>query len=183
MKIPASASTASGSPLGVRDVTSPVAMEALGRQFGEHLLRVSLSGAAGGVASRGPAALVLGLEGDLGAGKTTFVRGLVAGVTGGDQRVTSPTFQLMNLYRPLAASGRTLAHIDAYRLTGAQAFAELGLADLIDENVIIAVEWPDRTHHPIFTSEAVYLRFTHIAETIRRVELLRVPVGVVGLGL
>lgn len=172
----------------ILEVRSPLAMEALGRTVGVQLLRAAPLLAAG---------LVVGLEGDLGAGKTTFVRGLVEGVTGAAQRVTSPTFQLMNLYRPLAAegtraepagsaghgggnspAGRTLAHIDAYRLTGAQAFAELGLVDLLEENVIVVVEWPDKTGHPVFETEALYLRFTHVAETVRGVEIVREPAGI-----
>ncbi|MGH7144974.1 MAG: tRNA (adenosine(37)-N6)-threonylcarbamoyltransferase complex ATPase subunit type 1 TsaE [Planctomycetota bacterium] len=164
------------------EVASPAAMEALGRRFGAALL---------GARPATPGGVVVGLEGELGAGKTTFVQGLVEGVTGAAQRVTSPTFQLMNLYRPAetvadggaraAAEFRTLAHIDAYRLVGAQAFWELGIAELLEENVIIVVEWPSRTQHAIFETEAVLLSFEHLfevgKENVRRVRVERIPPG------
>lgn len=163
-------------------VHSPAAMEALGRRLGERLCQLAVAPSAAG------GGCVLGLEGDLGAGKTTFVRGLVAGVTGLERLVASPTFQLLNLYRPGDAGPavtpgassppphrRTLAHIDAYRLTGAQAFWELGIADLLEENMIVAVEWPSRTRHAIFDTEALLLQFDHIDEHTRRVTLARRP--------
>jgi tRNA threonylcarbamoyl adenosine modification protein YjeE len=81
---------------------------------------------------------VIGLSGPLGAGKTTFVRGLAAGLgCGGD--VMSPTFQLVRVYR-----GRVqLAHADLYRLERTAELADLGLEELLEEGVV-AVEWGDR---------------------------------------
>lgn len=88
--------------------------------------------------------LVIALHGDLGAGKTTFVQGLAAGL-GVRSRVSSPTFILVNEHR--GAGGTRLVHVDAYRL-GAAAHAEaedIGLAELLeDENAVVAVEWADR---------------------------------------
>ncbi|HEX6548346.1 MAG TPA: tRNA (adenosine(37)-N6)-threonylcarbamoyltransferase complex ATPase subunit type 1 TsaE [Candidatus Dormibacteraeota bacterium] len=78
------------------------------------------------------------LVGPLGAGKTTFVRGLARGL-GSQADVMSPTFQLVRVY-----PGRTqLAHADLYRLERASDLAELGLDELLDEGVV-AVEWGDR---------------------------------------
>ncbi len=92
---------------------------------------------------------VIALRGDLGAGKTTFVQGLAAGM-GVHARVTSPTFVLVNEYA--AASGRRLVHIDAYRLAEGATLADaatFGLADLLadagmDGVNVVAVEWADR---------------------------------------
>jgi len=78
------------------------------------------------------------LAGELGAGKTTFVRGLARGL-GIVSGVQSPTFQLVRVY-----PGRIqLAHVDLYRLEGGANLADLGLDDLLDQGVV-AVEWGDR---------------------------------------
>jgi len=78
------------------------------------------------------------LIGSLGAGKTTFVRGLARGL-GSSAHVSSPTFQLVRLY-----PGRVqLAHVDLYRLAASSEIAGLGLDELLDQGVV-AVEWGDR---------------------------------------
>src|SRR5262245_29658956 len=78
------------------------------------------------------------LRGQMGAGKTTFVRGLAAGLgVSGD--VLSPTFQLVRVY-----AGRVpLAHVDVYRLPAGADLDELGLEELLDEGAVV-VEWGDR---------------------------------------
>lgn len=84
------------------------------------------------------------LEGELGAGKTTFVQGLAEGL-GITQRLTSPTFALMNVY-PLAHTVLThLVHIDLYRLTSTDSLAELDIDHwLADPTTLVVVEWPER---------------------------------------
>jgi tRNA threonylcarbamoyladenosine biosynthesis protein TsaE len=78
------------------------------------------------------------LTGPLGAGKTTFVRGLARG-TGSEAQVQSPTFTLVRVY-----PGRVqLAHVDLYRVKAAGELADLGLDELIDEGAVV-VEWGDR---------------------------------------
>lgn len=78
------------------------------------------------------------LSGELGAGKTTFVRGLARGMAvSGD--VMSPTFQLVRVY----AGPIPLAHVDLYRLVDAGELADLGLDDLLDGGAVV-VEWGDR---------------------------------------
>ena len=106
---------------------------------------------------------VLLLSGDLGAGKTAFVRGLAAGLGCSPGDVSSPTFTLVHEYR----GGRlTLYHADLYRLqrTGAE---ELGLDERSVAAGVLAVEWPDRLTHPMHGAVRVGMDIT--GETSRRI--------------
>jgi len=87
---------------------------------------------------------VLLLTGDLGAGKTAFVRGLAEGLGIPPAEVSSPTFTLIQEYR----GGRlTLHHIDLYRLKPIEV-DDLGLDDLAASGGVLAIEWPDRLPRP-----------------------------------
>ena len=78
------------------------------------------------------------LTGELGAGKTTFVRGMAQG-TGSRADVASPTFQLVRIY-----PGRVqLAHVDLYRVVNDAELRDLGLEELADQGAVV-VEWGDR---------------------------------------
>lgn len=95
-------------------------------------------------ASLEPGDLVV-LEGDLAAGKTLFVRGMLRGLGGDPADVTSPTFVLVQSYPCHAGRIRVLHHADLYRLAsaGAAALRETGLAELLDEpDAVGAIEWP-----------------------------------------
>ena len=96
-----------------------------------------------------PGTFVL-LYGDLGAGKTAFVRGLASGLGADPAQVSSPTFVLIQHYR-----GRVpLTHVDLYRLESAAAIDDLGLEELV-ENGVLAVEWAERLPRAITGSVAV----------------------------
>jgi tRNA threonylcarbamoyladenosine biosynthesis protein TsaE len=127
--------------------SSPAETEAAGERFGETLAQGDL---------------VL-LKGDLGAGKTTFVRGLTRGM-GSSAHVASPTFQLVRVY-----AGRVqVAHVDLYRLEDSADLAELGLDELLDQGAVV-VEWGDRLDVP----EAALLSIEHLGGDRRRLLLLR----------
>lgn len=80
------------------------------------------------------------LLGDLGAGKTAFVKGLVAAL-GSPDPVTSPTFTIAQRYD----GGRlTVHHLDAYRLAGPEEAADLALDELLDDDAVTVIEWGDR---------------------------------------
>jgi len=83
----------------------------------------------------------LALDGELGAGKTQFVRGLVRGLGGDPRAVSSPTFVLLNVYD----TGRlTVYHLDAYRAAGPADFEAIGFPELLEQNSIVVVEWAAR---------------------------------------
>jgi tRNA threonylcarbamoyladenosine biosynthesis protein TsaE len=83
----------------------------------------------------------IALNGELGAGKTQFVRGLLKGLGGDGQIVSSPTFVLLNVYE----GGRlTVYHLDAYRVGGAEDFEAIGFSELLEQGGVVVVEWARR---------------------------------------
>jgi tRNA threonylcarbamoyladenosine biosynthesis protein TsaE len=102
-------------------------------------------------ASLGPGAVVL-LSGDLGAGKTAFVRGIAGGLGVDPNEVSSPTFTLVQEYR----GGRlTLYHVDLYRLQATEV-DDLGLEEITEAGVT-AIEWPDRLPRAFPDAVAVHI--------------------------
>ncbi len=88
-----------------------------------------------------PPKLVL-LRGDLGAGKTTLVKGIARGFeAASEEDVTSPTFTLVHEYH---GSSATLYHIDLYRVDTPRELETLGLDDLMGENSVLLIEWGEK---------------------------------------
>ena len=92
------------------------------------------------LAERLPAGALVLLFGDLGAGKTAFVRGLAGGLGIDPDEVSSPTFTLIQEYR----GTRVLRHVDLYRLQGAEV-DDLGLDELTQDGAVVAIEWARET--------------------------------------
>ncbi len=84
--------------------------------------------------------MTIWLQGDLGTGKTCFARYLIHAL-GYQGRVKSPTYGLMEQY-PL--NNRQALHLDLYRIADPEELEYLGLADLLDQETILLVEWPDK---------------------------------------
>jgi len=117
------------------------------------------------LAQRLSAGDVLLLHGELGAGKTAFVRGVAQGLGARVDDVSSPTFTLIQEYD----SGRlTLYHVDLYRLEPAEV-DDLGLEELVESGGIVAIEWPDRWHRR--PAEAVIVSITTEGEDRRRIRI------------
>ena len=106
---------------------------------------------------------VILLSGNLGAGKTAFVRGLAAGLGVDPDDVSSPTFTLVHEYR----GGRlTLYHADLYRLEKV-ATEELGLEEMGVSDGVLAIEWPDRLAHALAGAREVQIDI--VDENTRRI--------------
>jgi tRNA threonylcarbamoyladenosine biosynthesis protein TsaE len=111
---------------------------------------------------------VLLLSGDLGAGKTAFVKGIAEGLDIDPNEVSSPTFTLVQEYR----GGRLpLYHVDLYRLQPIEV-DDLGLDEIIWSGGVVAIEWPDRLPRP--PEEAIAVNFEHADDT-RRTISIRLP--------
>ena len=119
-------------------------------------------------ASLAPPKLVL-LRGDLGAGKTTLVKGIAEGFEAASQNdVTSPTFTLIHEYRGPSA---TLYHIDLYRVDTQRELETLGLDDLMDDRSVLLIEWGDKFER--FARERdVEVALERISENERLIKLI-----------
>ena len=103
-----------------------------------------------------PGAIVVLLSGDLGAGKTTLVRGLANGLGADDTSVASPTFTLRMDHR---GCDRPLVHIDAWRI-GPGDLESIGFDELLSGKAVIAVEWPERLADAL-PDRSIRLRIEH----------------------
>jgi len=132
------------------ETSSPEETEAAGDELGRRLR---------------PGDLVL-LRGELGAGKTTFVRGIARGI-GSAAPVASPTFQLVRIY-----PGRVqLAHVDLYRLEQGDDLRDLGLDELLDAGAVV-VEWGDRINKTV-GADAAMISIEHLGGDRRLIRIDR----------
>jgi len=131
----------------LRETTAAEETEAAGEELGRRLRRGDL---------------VL-LEGELGAGKTTFVRGVARGA-GSTSAVASPTFQLVRIY----AGRLQLAHVDLYRVAKRDELSDLGLEELLDSGAVV-VEWGER----LDVEDAALIEFEHLGGDRRLIRTKR----------
>ena len=123
--------------------------EAIGEKFAAHL--------AGGA--------VVAMYGDLGAGKTAFVRGMSKGM-GLSCRVSSPTFTIVNEY----LGERELIHFDMYRLSSADELFDIGWEDYLSRGAVCAVEWSENVQDAFFGDEVV-VRIEKLNDTDRKITI------------
>ena len=110
---------------------------------------------------------VIGLEGGLGAGKTTFTRGAVHGLGVSEEvAVTSPTFALLHQYEGRVPVG----HTDLYRLGEALELEELGLEELLDDGAVLFVEW-GRKFPEMAERMVLWVELEIVSDEARRVTL------------
>ena len=137
-------------------------MKALAADFIEHLKPIP------------DGATVIGLRGELGAGKTTFTQAC-ANLLGISENVTSPTFVILKKYQlnkeTLGGNFSFFIHIDAYRLKGGKELDTIGWQEIIsDPKNLIMIEWPELVLDVIPLS-ARYIDFKHVNEMTREIIL------------
>ena len=112
-----------------------------------------------------PAGAVVALYGDLGCGKTAFVRGMARGM-GLNAAVTSPTFTIVNEYD----GARPLFHFDMYRLSGADELFDIGWEDYLARGGVCAVEWSENVSGA-FEGDEIAVRFEKTGDNDREITI------------
>ena len=108
---------------------------------------------------------VVAMYGDLGAGKTAFVRGMARGL-GLHCRVSSPTFTIVNEY----LGERELIHFDLYRLSGSEELFEIGWEDYLSRGAICAVEWSEKVPDAFYGDE-ITVTIEKLGDTRRKITI------------
>lgn len=116
---------------------------------------------------------VVALIGNLGAGKTHFMKGVAAGLRAPDMaRVTSPTFVLVNEYEARGGD-LTIYHIDAYRLDSVREFEALGFEDYCRPDAVVFIEWADKILPALEGTDYIRVTLTHEGPTSRKIIIQR----------
>lgn len=115
-------------------------------------------------------AFIIALEGNLGAGKTTFIQGLAQGL-GVKENVLSPTFLILKQFPIAFKNYKNFYHIDAYRLKNPKELLELGFKDLIKnpENLIV-IEWADKIKK-ILPKNILWISFKNLKKNKRGITI------------
>lgn len=117
-------------------------------------------------------AVILGLEGDLGGGKTTFLQGFAAGLSL-KERILSPTFVIMRRYKMQSRKRETKSfyHLDCYRLARPKEILSLGFKKIIaDPRNIVAVEWAEKIKK-LLPKQTIWLRFQFVDDKKRKISI------------
>jgi len=109
---------------------------------------------------------VVGLVGEMGAGKTHLIRAICEGLGIRNSMVTSPTFVLIQEYEGLLP----IFHFDTYRLRSSREFAELGAAEYLDGAGVCLIEWADRVEG-FLPTDRLTIVLTHVSEQARRAQV------------
>ncbi len=135
--------------------TSPAQTKKLGEKLAEEILKKRLK----------KTAFVIGLRGELGGGKTTFLQGFAKGL-GIKEKILSPTFVIMKKFK---ASKGEFYHFDCYRVSKAKELLDLGFKEIISnpENIVV-IEWADRIKK-IMPEDSVWIKFDFIDEKTRKI--------------
>lgn len=125
---------------------------AKGSQFGQHL----------------PNNSIVCFRGDLGAGKTTFIKGIVKAFAkeSQGQAITSPTFVYLNIYE----GTKTVYHFDLYRLHDADEFLSMGFDELLFAEGICCIEWSERIAR-LLPPNCTFIDIEHVEENIRHISI------------
>lgn len=108
---------------------------------------------------------IIALQGDLGAGKTTLMQGLISHSK--NRVINSPTFSYLQIY-PDAVSKIPIFHFDLYRLKGPQEFIQMGFTDYFGSKGICCIEWPERITS-LLPPHTFFITFTSLSSTERKI--------------
>ena len=108
--------------------------------------------------------VIIGISGDLGAGKTTLVQAICRGL-GAEVPATSPTYALVHRYE---SSSGPVFHVDCYRLKSSKEARDLGLDDILLQKAILLVEWPEKAGHMMPPLDR-YFQLSHDSDTAYRI--------------
>lgn len=108
------------------------------------------------------------LDGDLGAGKTVFTKGIVEELSGGKITAVSPTFVLVNVYNTTPE----INHFDLYRVESVDELFAIGIEEYLYSDSVSVVEWPNRAME-IFPDSAIRVFITKINDKERKIEIER----------
>lgn len=116
-------------------------------------------------------AVVIGLEGELGSAKTTFIQGM-AEELGIKEAVNSPTFVIFKKYAVNSAAIRWFYHFDCYRIDSEKDILALGFKEIVSqpENLVV-IEWAEKIKK-ILPKDCLIIRFSHLEENKRRIEVM-----------
>ncbi len=112
--------------------------------------------------------MVLALEGGLGSGKTTFTQGLARALNVRD-KVTSPTFVLLKIYKTKHPTIKRMVHIDAYRLRNGADLLAVGWQDYLNQETLVVVEWADKVKE-VLPPSTKWLKFSLLANESHQIE-------------
>ena len=135
--------------MAVYNTSCEAETEALGEKFAKDL----------------PGGTVVAMYGDLGAGKTAFVRGMARGM-GYTGRVTSPTFTIVNEY----LGKRELIHFDMYRLSSSDELFDIGWEDYVSRGAVCVVEWSENVRDA-FWGDEITVSIEKTGDTCRRITI------------
>ena len=114
---------------------------------------------------------VLGLKGDLGGGKTTFLQGLAKGL-GVKEKILSPTFVILKKFKVQNSKFKNFYHIDCYRIKNSKEIQSLGFKEIAAHpQNIVAVEWAERIAK-ILPKDTIFIHFKFISKGKRKIFLL-----------
>ena len=114
----------------------------------------------------------IALHGELGAGKTQFVRGLVAGLGGDPRTVSSPTYVLLHIYD---SSRLPIFHLDAYRVGGPEDFEAIGFLELLEQNGVVVVEWASLVQ-ALLPENSIHVTLQTVDKNTRAVQISGTPI-------
>lgn len=118
---------------------------------------------------------IIGIYGQLGAGKTHLIKGIAAGCGADTEGVTSPTFVLVNEYY-----GRLdVYHIDAYRLESVKEFEQLGFDELCYRRSVVLIEWADRVEEALSGLDYIRIHIEHKSQQSRLIKIENAPAHLV----